>query len=61
VLCHDLKLPTTFIQLTAKSIRSQLEDFKPFATRRSWLAIEGDDGEMNEELRINVKVVYLYI
>ncbi|RKP25613.1 hypothetical protein SYNPS1DRAFT_15430, partial [Syncephalis pseudoplumigaleata] len=56
VLCHDLKLPANFIQLAARSIRSQLEDVKPFATRRSWLTLEGEDGQMNEELRINVDI-----
>ncbi|KAI9598677.1 hypothetical protein BDF19DRAFT_392592 [Syncephalis fuscata] len=57
VLCHDLKLPQAFIQMAARSIREQLEDYKPFATRRSWLALEGtEEGEKNEELRINVKV-----
>jgi hypothetical protein len=59
ILCSDMKLPNSFISHVARSIREQLEDYKPFLDQRP----EVVDPETGESLRITIKASYftLYI
>ncbi|RKP04435.1 hypothetical protein THASP1DRAFT_21127, partial [Thamnocephalis sphaerospora] len=52
ILCHDMKLPGAFISQVARSIREQIDDYKPFLEQRP----DAVDPETGESLRITVKL-----